>query len=325
MPKWTFINGLTEEKIKGLDEMCTWTRALEIALESRATPDQSNYYVNVGAVTKSGSGVYGSNHEIGITETITHGEEAVIARALDEFGREDTIKVIAFVGLAPARIPSPCGNCRDAIKKYINLEKLVIVNGPREGGEAIIVPGKAYFFEEFKIASKKDFERISKSKALEQALIGKETAYDIYLNEKTSPPVYGAAIVCENGEIFRGSYRGDAAYHSVYPISSAIENFRNSSDNPDRLNVKRIVLATEINFEIPYKDRQHALEFAEAIQSLNGKSGKPLPVYIVRLNNQLIVQDILKTNTSEWLPLRFSPGHLGLESAMTEGYKKLRR
>ncbi len=322
MPNWTFVNGLTGEKIEDAD--LKLSSALNWARASRATPYQSNYYVNTGAITQEGHGVCGSNHEIGITETLTHGEEAVIARALDEFGEKDPIEVIAFACKRdpPVGIGIPCGNCRDAIQRYTNLEKLVIVNGAELGGEAVVVPGKAFFFDDFKKINYEDEMPVS---AVEggQAIFGLMQAYNIYCNPETTPSLYGAAIVCENGDIFRGSYRGDAAYHSIYPISSAIENFRNGSDDAERLNVKRIVIATaDKNFKIPYRDRQHALEFAEAINSLNGKK-EPLPVYIFTQgrDNQL---DVFKTDTNEWLPLRFSPGHLGLDGKMAEAYKKLK-
>src|SRR3989344_1733978 len=353
MPTWNFIDGLKKEPIDSVNPR--WTSALEAALQSQATPLQSGYHVNVGAVTMKGNVVSGSNHEMAITDTITHGEEAVIAAALEKYGKDDPIQAIAFAGLGGADIASPCGNCRDAIRQYSDLDNLVLINAPRDGGKAVLVPGKAYFKDVFhslevpegiqllyssvgrftmsrldnrmifKLMHGEEKTRPPHVDGVREALRAEKNAYDIYVTS-SSPRIYGAAVVCWNGLVFRGSYRGDVAYHPELPISAAIGNFRDGSDDTNRRKVKEIIVAATGSIpDVMYKDRQHALEFAEAIRSLSGNPGTPLPVYLVNLKSDGQRTEIFKTDTNEWLPLRFSPKHLGLEKAMASGYEKLFR
>ena len=327
LPQWNFINGLDKTPLDSVDPR--WISALEAALKSRATPFQSGYHVNTGAVTRDGNIVFGSNHEMAITDTVTHGEEAVIAAAVGKYGPNDPIQVLAFAGLSGKKIEEigivPCGNCRDALRQYADLDNLVIINAPRDGGTAVLVHGKVFFKNEFDEVHGEEKPRLQNSDAVTQALRAEKTAYDIYLTQ-SSPPIYGAAIICENGMIFRGSYRGDVAYHSVFPISAAIGHFRDGSNDPSRKDVREIVVAASGSIPgVMYKDRQHALEFAEAIQSLNGRSETPLPVYLVKAGNSEQDITVFKTDTHEWLPLSFSPKHLGLEKAMADGYEKLFR
>jgi len=315
-PQWDYVDGITSEELERKTE---WDLALEAALKARATPFQSGFNVNTGAVTSGGNVIYGSNHEISLTEAISHGETAVIAKALDEFGLGDPIQVIAFAEDYPASIPSPCGNCRDAIRQYTDLESLVLICAHRDGGKAIVVPGKEYFFDNFSEANKEEAERILKSKGLKEALLGEKAAYDVYVNTAAMPkPLYGAAIVAGN-KIFRGSYRGDGAYHSIFPISSAIESFRNrniKSFNTDEI----IVASSDHDPFVFYRDRQHAMEFADAIDYLNYKQG-PLPVYLVNSETK----KVRETNTDEWLPFKFSSASFGdFKQKMTKAYQKIR-
>lgn len=318
MPKWEFVDGFTREKISFIDSR--WTSALEIALKSKATPTQSGYFVNAGGITKNGNVSFGGNHEMGITDTSTHGEEAVISYALDQYGKEDPIQIIAYAGLEDGGlVVGSCGNCRDIIKEYTDLENLVIINGPRVGGRASVIPGKSFFKENFRKLEGNNMGFIKYSNGVIQALKAEKHSYDIYLT-KSSPKIYGASIVCENGEVFRGGFRGGVSYHPVLPLSSAIENFRNSSDDPERKNVVSIIFASEKGVpNVLYKDRQDGMEFAQAIQSINKKSEVPITVYLVDAKNK----EVYKTNTEEWLPYAFSPKNLGLEKETAKGYEKL--
>src|SRR3989338_169019 len=94
---WNFINGLDKKPIDSVNPI--WISALEAALQSQATPFQSGYHVNTGGATRNGKIVSGANHEMAITDTITHGEEAVIANALGQYGKDDPLQVIVFTGL----------------------------------------------------------------------------------------------------------------------------------------------------------------------------------------------------------------------------------
>ena len=323
MPEWNFIDGIKRTQI--LDVNQKWISALNAAFNSKATCFQSNYPVNAGAATSSGKTVYGSNHEMSITDTVTHGEEAVIASALEKYGKNDKIEVIAFLGLDGIYldIPKPCGNCRDAIKQYTDLEKLILINAPKLGGNAIVVPGKSYFFENYENVSGAEKQLILDSAALQESLNAEKMAYDIY-SSIFSPKIYGAAILCENNLVFRGSFRGNVSYHPELPISSVISNFRDGSNDPNRKKVKAIIVSSTCNLpNVMYKDRQDALEFAEAIQSLNNNSGIPLPVYLINADTKIQNSKIYKTDTYQWLPYSFSPKNLGMEKKIVEGYRKL--
>src|SRR3989338_8791796 len=294
MVVWDFIDGLDKKQIMSFNPM--WALALEAASQSQATPNQSGYHVNTGGATRNGKIVSGANHEMAITDTITHGEEAVIANALGQYGKDDPLQVIVFTGLGGGgEIPSPCGNCRDAIKEYTDLDNLVIINAPRSGGSAVVVPGRAFFRDTFNEVTGDEKKEVLSSAELSEALKAERNAYDIYLSE-SSPRIYGSAIKCFNRAVFRGSFRGNVAYHPDLPISAAIANFRDGSNDPTRINVQSItVAATAIVPDVPYKDRQDALEFAEAIQSLNRRSGQALPVYLIDAGNNRV----FRTDTIE--------------------------
>ena len=317
MPKWKFIDGFSKKPIEHINPK--WELALESALKSKATPTQSGYHVNAGGVTKSGNISFGSNHEMGITDTSTHGEEAVISYALDQYGKEDPIQIIAYAGLeGGGKIVGSCGNCRDIIEEYTDLESLVIINGPREGGIASIIPGKSFFKDDFNKIHPNNKKFFKNNPGIIEALKAEKNAYDIYSPSNTK--IYGASIFCGSGEIFRGGFRGNVSYHPDLPISSAIANFRDGSDEPERKNIIFITIASSKGIpKVLYKDRQDAMEFAEAMQSLNGKSGVPLPVYLIDAKNK----KAFKTDTYEWLPYPFSPKNLGLENKIAEGYKRL--
>ncbi|HIH32036.1 TPA: hypothetical protein HA235_04985 [Candidatus Woesearchaeota archaeon] len=318
MSEWTFKNGISNKLV---DADPRWISAIETALQSKATPLQSGYHVNTGAITKNGNIVIGSNHEMAITDTITHGEEAVIAAALEKYGMDDKIQVIAFAGLGGGEIPASCGNCRDALKQYTDVENLIMINAPKEGGEAVFVPGKVFFKDDFTKLSESPFQEY---KEILHAQLADFMAYDIY-SKKPNPNMYGAAIVCEDGDVFRGSFRGNVSYHPVLPISAAIGNLRDSRDYSKRFKVKCIVVASENHIpNVLYKDRQDALEFAEAMQALNGKKGKSLDVYLVSYSiTKEYSHKIFHTDTNEWLPHAFSPSRLGLEDKMVEAYRNI--
>lgn len=320
--KWRFVNPITNNDLAETEDHALlekYSELIGLAAGSKPTPRQSGYPVHTAAMTESGIMVKGSNHEHGVTDTLTHGEEGAIAAALEEAGENDPVKIIAFAS-PHEKLITPCGNCRDIIAEYCSKE-LVIVSGRKEGGLAYVMPGKEYFLDNFRRLKLSGLEDTITFKGFLGALKAERTAYDIY----TSPEkIYGAAIVTQKGEVFRGSFRGDVAYHAVCPISAAISNFRDGSDDPGRLNVKEMVIASTCHQpKIPYKERQHMLEFAEGIQAYNNKSGQPLPVKIFQADEQGQVIKGWKTDTNQWYPLPFSPAHLGMENKLKEGIGKL--
>ncbi len=318
--KRKFINPITKENITNSENpslLQKYSELIELAAESRPTPTQSGYPVHSAAMTESGIMVKGSNHEHGITDTLTHGEEGAIVAALEKAGEHDLIKIIAFASQYEG-MANPCGNCRDVIAQYCSKD-LIIISGKKEGGLVTVVSRNEYFFDDFERLKPSDLVSIA---GFFEALRAEKAAYDIY----TSPEkLYGAAIVSQNDMVFRGSFRGDVAYHAVNPISAAICNFRDSSDDPERLDVREIVIvSTNHQPKVPYKERQHALEFAEGIQAYNNRSGQPLPVRLYQVDKQQdMVKKGWKTDTYQWYPYPFSPAHLGMEDKLKGGIEKL--
>ncbi|MBR9683725.1 hypothetical protein GOV03_04260 [Candidatus Woesearchaeota archaeon] len=317
MQKTKFINPITDIVIQDDSLIETYSRLITLAAESKPTPVQSSYCVYTAGMTENGIMVKGSNHEHGITDTLTHGEEAVIAAALEEAGEEDPIKIIAFATLDETMV-APCGNCRDVIAQYGHPD-LVIISGKKEGESAFVIPISEFYFDTFRKLS--DLENIATSPGFLEALKAERTAYDIY----TSPErLYGAAIITQNNLVFRGSFRGDVAYHAVNPLSAAIGNFRDGSDDISRLDVKEfVVVSTDHQPKIPYKERQHILEFVEGIQAYNNRSGQPLPIKMFQVNPQGEIIEGWETDSHQWYPFPFSPAHLGMENSLKKGIEKL--
>ncbi|MEK6916429.1 MAG: hypothetical protein AABW92_01680 [Nanoarchaeota archaeon] len=131
--------------------------------------------------------------------------------------------------------------------------------------------------------------------------------------------LYGAAIVAKNGNMWKGSFRGDTAYHSSYTISAAIDTFRNTNPKKEDTNIERLVLVSlDEQPKIPYKDRQFFLDFAESVQLFNDRGDEPLPIYLLQANQTGEVIKGWKTDSYEWLPLPFSAKNFGLENSLVQ-------
>lgn len=322
--KWEFFQGPEcKEKISDPDER--WTQALEAALHSRATPRQSGYHVHTGGVTQSGEVVFGANHEIGITSTSAHGEEDMINHAVNIYGEEDPVEIIAFAGLGGGEIiPPHCGNCRDVINEYTSINQLTVINGPKEGGRAIVMPGSTYFNDTFpEVTNDTLIQEINNSEGLDEAVAAVKRSYDIQATDKT-PTRYGAAIVMGD-DTFSGSFLGDTAYHSIYPLAAAIIHYRESKRRcKENSLIKEIyITAPEDNFKVMYRDRQHILEFTQGSQLFNNQQQSNVPIFLISTDSRDEITQIRKTNTDEWLPYPFSPANLGLESELARGFGKI--
>jgi cytidine deaminase len=314
---WIFKDGITGRIYDNIDER--WLRAIEAAGRANPTPFQSGYHVKWGAITASGIAVYGSNHEMAKSDTIAHAEEEVILASIKDSSQGDPIEICASLAPGPDGIVNPCGNCRDALKDYSNLENLVVIGASVPKRTAVIIPGLAYFKRTFREVDRAGLQTLRKSQGVMKALTMEKRAIDLS-STSVSPLAYGAAIECENGLSFGGSFRGSIAYHSVLPISSAIEVWRNgSSDHKRRFVSCLLVHSAEGMPEVFYKDRQDALEFAEAIQMINDRPGVPLPVYLI----DSFGSRAWRTDTNEWLPYPFSSRNLGIKEKLVEEYQKL--
>jgi cytidine deaminase len=287
---------------------------------SKPTPSQSDYYVRTSGKTKSGIVVTGSNHEMAITDTVTHGEESVIDHALEKAGEDDLLEIIAFSGKEGGGPISCCGNCRDAIQEYCP-DDLVLLSGSVKGGAVSVMNARDLFHGDFRRGN--DIRGFAEQyKYIDQAFYAASSSYDIYADKKKAS-MYGAVIVSDC-KAFKGSFFGDVSYHPILPIGAAICNFRDSTMDAMRLQrVSEIVIVTfGCPADIPYKDRQHALEFSQSIAAYSGKEDWAIPIRIFKTDRAGNFEDSRVTNTREWLPFPFSPKHLGKDQEMKAGIAK---
>lgn len=293
-------------------------KMLKVAAKANPTPEQSKFEVKTSAMSDTGRMVKGSNHEHGICEA-THGEEAVVSAIIEKAGRNAKVRAIGFAKEEELPKIEPCGNCRDVVKQY-GTEDIVLVAGSPKGGKISLVEArKSYFFEDFYPLASSGALKDANLQAIAEARMAEHQASSQYTTQER---VYGAAIVCRNGAIFRGSLRGDVSYHTAYPVSEAIATLRNSSKDSNRLDVAELVVVrTGGKPNVPYRDRQHFLEFTEMTAAL-GRTG-PMPVKLYELNARGEAVRGWQTDSKEWLPNPFSVMQLGMEEQLKSAAGKL--
>ncbi|MBS3103543.1 hypothetical protein J4222_01140 [Candidatus Woesearchaeota archaeon] len=333
-PLWAFSSEEMEEMgLPLIRDTAITQKYFDVILaadKSKPTPDQSGFYVHTGGMTEKGNIVYGGNHEKGRgkQDTITHGEESVLARALDDYGIEDQISIIGFLrekGFAPA--PRHCGPCRDGILKY-DTSRLKVFGASKDGGHVVVLPFSKYLKEDFEETDEfLDFP----GEQIETAVHGLKIASyrglsgTPELEKKMEDGLYGAVIVAKNGKMWKGSFRGDTAYHSSYTISAAIDTFRNSGLLRGRdIDIEKLILVSQNSApQIPYKDRQYFLDFAESVQLFNNRGDEPLPVYMLQADEKGDIVKGWKTDSYEWLPLPFSGKLFGLGPSYVKNIEAL--
>ncbi len=298
-----------------------WTKhkfkkMLKVAAKSNPTPSQSNFFLYSSALSTTGEIVNASNHEPGICKGM-HAEEAATTAVL-ETGKNARVQAIAFAGNYPEPI-APCGGCRDVIKEY-GTPDMVMLAGNQKGGKIFLTrASESYFFDNFTPISQ---ERLSgaNAKAVSEARKAESQAHSIYT---TQDKVYGAAIVCRNGNIFRGSLALDAAYHPIYPITAARSNLRDSSNDPERLDITSLVIVQTGRMpDVPYLDRQQLLELDGLSKAATDRAG-PIPVFMYELDAEGKIVRVAQTDSDEWLPNAFSVLQLGMGCQLSESAKKL--
>lgn len=325
---WTFLNPITRTRLEDtldqtLRERCV--ELIQLAATSNPTPHQSKYFVPTAAMSKSGKMARGGNHEKSKTchsHTYSHGETAAIIN-LHELTdlTKDPLQVIAFSELGEeGGIPNHCGDCRDAIAEYMSRDYITISGNPK-GGIISVVPGHNYFFEDFDPLI--HFSRLTK--AFQQALIAQRAGNTAYCTDDsrfTEDRLYGAAITTWEGEIFRGSFHGDATYHPTFPIQAAICNLRDSSNNPNRLNIQSITIVGNTKPNVPYKERQFATELKDLQDAYYRKEFTPIPVHLYRQESG-VPAEAWQTDTYEWIPQRFSAAAFGFSGQLKQGADRL--
>lgn len=297
-----------------------YTRLVLRAKEARAYPHQSGYFVRTAGLAEDGTEYLGGNKEYGFNDAFVHGETAVISGMRDI--TDGSMKAIAWYRkegelVTPESFGRPCGNCRDVMNSYCP-PSLVLLNGNETG--MVFTHLDDFLFEAFRPV---EINKVSEIGAV-NALAAMEAAVDIYLSEEMKRKMYGAALVAEDGTVWRGSHYTNVGYDSVTPVMAAVINWRNSyptgSVSEKHLNLSRLVIAGSGEMNSPfYRDRQAILELDEVLRRFRGDN-TPLKVEIVKLGK---LAEAYETNVDEWLPYPFSPDAFRMEDVMQAQLEKL--
>jgi cytidine deaminase len=293
-----------------IEKKGAYSSLLLAAKDAKAFPSQSGFYVRTGALTESGLIITGGNIEYALSDAFVHGETSVIAGTLAKKGKEDPIKAIGFYSPdAAENPPSPCGNCRDVIHEHCDPD-LVLLTGSEK--RMSLTPFKEYLFDSFAEVDPNSLEAVGHS----DAALALNQALSTYLPDSMKSKLYGAALVTEGGNTYRGSFYSNAAYDSSPPLFNAIQTWRNTDSD---LSLSKVVIASSKDIADPsYRDRQALLEFDEAIMLATGRK-KSLPIELVTFdpNNKQVINAAM-TDSREWIPHPFSPKDFGMDQALED-------
>ncbi len=299
----------------GAEEEALYRKAIQVAKEAFASPDQSGFHVLTCAMAADGRYVIGGNKEYALSCAFVHGETAVISAFKDQY-RDTPIKVIAFYSKFPVEkggSACPCGNCRDVMAHYCSPDMLII-----EGNEerALISRYEDYQFTDYAVA---DPEHPVLLRGLHEGVRALRESKTVYLPEKLKHDVYGAVIVSKSGRTWRGSLYTNAGYDAVTPALSAIQTWRNTIPDDgtvDHLDIDHVlIVGTGKIPQILYRDRQAILELDEVLRQCTGRT-EPLPIHLVNVNEEHTIVEANKTDAVEWLPHPFSPGNFGMQDVI---------
>lgn len=296
---------LTDEEIRRFSFL------IHEASLARAYPDQSGFFVKTAGITEGGKLWTGGNKEFADSDTIAHGETAVVSGIRDM--TNERIEAIAWYRdkeTGPLDFGRPCGNCRDALLKFCDPE-LVLLNGNER--TFVYTRLKDFLFEDFKEA-----EIPSRANGLyvDAGYIAREAGIDIYLPEEMKPRTYGAVLVAENGDFWRGSLYSNDGYDSITPVLGAVLNYQYNYPvgriDRDKLSLRKlVVVGVGLMPHIYYRDRQALLGLDEALRRFTGKAD-PMEVEIINVAGDYWesgrVNKIYKTDSEEWLPHPFTAG-----------------
>lgn len=310
----------TRESILSPENIERYWRLMLRAKEAKAYPNQSGFYVKTAGFAMDGTEYLGGNKEYAFSDAFIHGETAVVSGLRDL--TTSPIEAICWYKkegevVTPESFGCPCGNCRDVLRLYCDLNT-VLINGNETG--VVYAQLKDYLFESFR---KESLSKVHK-KGVVEALKAQELAIDVYLTEELKGKVYGAAIVAEDGTIWKGSQYSNCGYDAVTPVLSAVMNWRNSyprgSVSEKHLHLSRLVIAGGPGMDTPlYRDRQAILELDEILRMFKGSSS-PLRVEIVKVGKNV---EACETNVDEWLPHPFSPGAFRMDDVTRAQLDKL--
>ena len=290
------------------------------AKEAKAYPHQSGFYVRTAGIARDGTEYLGGNKEYGFSDAFIHGETAVISGMRDL--TNSPLEAIAWYKKEGEIVTSdscgrPCGNCRDVLSTYCN-PNLVLLNGNETG--VVLTHLNDYLFENFRQI---DLSKLSEE-GIDKAYLASRAGVDIYLPENMKRKMYGAALVSEDGSVWRGSHYTNVGYDSVTPVMAAVLNWMNDypagSVSEKHMGLTKLVIAGGGEMINPfYRDRQAILELDEIIRRFRDDN-VPLKVEIVKLGEKI---EAYETDTDEWLPHPFSPGAFRMDDVMSAQLDKL--
>lgn len=297
-----------------------YTHLVLKAKEARAYPHQSGFFVRTAGLAKDGTEYLGGNKEYGFSDAFIHGETAVLSGVRD--ATDSPLEAIAWYKKEGELVTAdscgrPCGNCRDILSRYCSPD-LYLLNGNETG--VVVAQLKNYLFDNFLPAEIFSVSEVG----VVNALVAEGAAVDVYLPEELKGKMYGAALVTEDGKVWRGSHYTNVGYDSVTPVMAAILNWKNNFPARDELDkhlrLSRLVIAGGSEMINPfYRDRQAILELDEILRRYKGDN-TPLRVEIIKLGQKA---EAFVTDTDEWLPKPFSPGAFRMDDVMFSQLSKL--
>lgn len=310
---WLSVGG--EEFEATVEEEALYRKAVQVAKEAFASPDQSGFHVLTCAMAADGSYVTGGNKEYALSDAFVHGETAVLTAFHDRFGRKP-IKVLAFYSKFPVEkggSACPCGNCRDVMAHYCSPDMLII-----EGNEehALISRFSEYQFSDFATADPRNPVLLT---GLREGVRALKESKTVYLPETLKNNAYGVVIVSRNGRMWRGSLYTNAGYDAITPALSAIQTWKNTTPHDgtnDHLDIDHILIVGKGKIpHVFYRDRQAILEFDEVLRQYSGRT-QPLPIHLVNIDDEQAIVEANQTNAVEWLPHPFSPESFGMQDVI---------
>ncbi len=296
---------------------------VRLAEGAKAYPSQSGFFVRTAGLAEDGELCLGGNKEHAHSDAFIHGETAVLSSLKDL--TDSPIEAIAWYKerkgeeiVGPGDFGRPCGNCRDVLIKYTSPD-LILLQGNQTG--IVYTHLKDFMFENFDYLD----PSLLHEKHVEEALIAQEAAIDVYLPDYLKGNVYGAALVAEDGTIWRGSLYSNAGYDAVTPVLSAILYWKNSYPageiSESHLNLSRVVIVGKEEIPSPfYRDRQALLELDEILRKYWGENNS-LEIQLVNVNGRGISAQ--KTDARESLPHPFTPGEFRMDDVIFGELAKL--
>lgn len=272
-------------------DISAYDTVLDVASTARINNYQSNYPVREAALTDKGRIIKGGNIEYGKGTSI-HGEESITAVAYSLLDEDERIIVLGILQEGTKNFAECCGNCMDVMK--INTGKVYEKNFEIAHGtvksDLYVSRFDDHLFEPAKKARNSDIIRaVVKEKLF-------DGQYDTWINPEVTED-YVTLIKTNEGFIL-GNFFGNAAYHSTIPtIDALLQLKRNRIPSDD---IEFIVYYGRKIPEVLYKERELLMEAS----AMSLKGNKVFPIYLTD------GQEVLETDSKEWLPMPFDAANL---------------